>query len=138
MFVDLESYEINGDTCVVLNVNEEVSKVIENHQDYFIGKSSYEVMDDSCAYYGSSYEGRLRGTKKILGANYKLPVIIEETNNIIFFPTNGSNNSKCSWISLNNVSKYEPHGGYTKVTFEGGKSIIIKMSFSSFEMQLLL
>ena len=126
--MNIESYEINKDTCAVLNVNNEISKVIENNQEYFLPKTSFEVMEDSCSYYGSSYDGRLKGTKMILGGNYKLPIIVEETNNIIFFPTNGSSSNKCSWISLNNVSKYEPHGGYTKVTFEGGKSIIIRMS----------
>lgn len=135
--MDLETYEINNDTCAVLNVNNEVCKVIEKNQEYFLPKTTYEVMEDSCAYYGCSYDGRLKGTKMILGSNYKLPIIIEETNGIIFFPTNGLGNSKCSWISLNQVQKYEPHGGYTKVTFYSGKSIIVKMSYASFEMQLL-
>ncbi len=135
--MDLDSYEINKDTCAVVNVNNEVSKVIENNQEYFLPKTSYEVMEDSCAYYGSSYDGRLKGTKMMLGGNYKLPIIIEETNDIIFFPTNGLGNEKCSWISLNQVEKYEPHNGYTKVTFYGGKSLILKISYSSFEMQLL-
>ena len=73
----------------------------------------------------------------MLGSNYKLPIIIEETNDIIFFPTNGASNESCSWISLNQVEKYENYKGYTKVTFIGGKSIILKMPYSSFEMQLL-
>lgn len=136
--MNLESYEINKDTCAILNVNNEVSKIIENKQEYLLPKPSFEVMEDSCAYYGSSFDGRLKGTKMMLGASYKLPIIIEESNNIIFFPTNGTNNDKCSWISLNQVEKYEPtNGGYTKVTFVGGKSIILKMSYTSFEMQLL-
>ncbi|MBR3660394.1 MAG: competence protein ComK [Bacilli bacterium] len=135
--MDIDSYEINKNTCAVLNVNDEVSKVIENNQEYFLPKTSFEVMEDSCSFYGSSYDGRLKGTKMILGSNYKLPIIVEETNSIIFFPTNGLANNKCSWISLNNVSKYEPQGGYTKVTFEGGKSVVLRMSCSSFEMQLL-
>ncbi len=135
--MDLESYEINKDTCAVLNVDNEVSKIIENKQEYFLPKTSYEVMEDSCAYYGSSYDGRLKGTKMMLGGNYKLPIIVEESNEIIFFPTNGLGNEKCSWISLNQVEKYEPQGGYTKVTFYSGKSVILKMSYASFEMQLL-
>ncbi len=135
--MDLDSYEINKDTCAILNVNNEVSKIIENNQEYFLPKTSYEVMEDSCAYYGSSYDGRLKGTKMILGSSYKLPIIIEETNDIIFFPTNGLGNEKCSWISLNQVEKYEPEGGYTKVTFYGGKNIILKISCNSFETQIL-
>ena len=135
--MDIDSYEINKDTCAVININNEVSKIIEKQVEYLLPKRSFEVMEDSCAYYGSSYDGRLKGTKMILGSNYKLPIIIEETNDIIFFPTGGANNSTCSWISLNQVEKYEPSKGYTKVTFFGGKTIILKMSCASFELQLL-
>lgn len=135
--MELDSYEINRDTCAIINIDNDVSKIIEKQQEYYLPKKSFEVMEDSCEYYGSSYDGRIKGTKMMLGGNYKLPIIIEETNNIIFFPTNGSGNEKCSWISLNQVEKYEPDGGYTKVTFIGGKSIILKMSCTSFEMQLL-
>ena len=120
--MDLDSYEINKATCAILNVSSEASKVIENKQEYFLPKNTFEVMEDSCAYYGSSYDGRLKGTKMILGSNYKLPIVIEETKGIVFFPTNGLGNDKCSWISLRQIEKYEPHGGYTKVTFHGGKS----------------
>ncbi|MBQ8892706.1 MAG: competence protein ComK [Bacilli bacterium] len=135
--MEIETYEINKDTCAILNINNEVSKIIENEQEYFLPKKSFEVMEDSCAYYGSSFDGRLKGTKMILGGNYKLPIIVEESNSIIFFPTNGTNNEKCSWISLNKVEKYEPKGGYTKVTFFGGKSIVLKITCTSFELQLL-
>jgi len=135
--MNIDSYEINKDTCAILNINNEVTKIVEKHQEYLLSKTSFEVMEDSCAYYGSSYEGRLKGTKMMLGGIYKLPIIIEEANNIIFFPTNGSNNEKCSWISLSNVKKFESCKGYTKVYFVGGKNIILKISPSSFEMQLL-
>ena len=135
--MDIESYEINKDTCAIINIDDDVTKIIEDTQEYLLSKRSFEVMEDSCTYYGSSFEGRLKGTKMMLGASYKLPIIIEESNNIIFFPTNGNNNSKCSWISLNKVSSFEPQGGYTKVTFNCGKSIIVKITYTSFEMQLL-
>ena len=135
--MDIESYEINKDTCAVINLSEDASKIIENKNEYLLSKKSYEVMEDSCAYYGSTFDGRIKGTKMMLGSNYKLPIIIEETNDIIFFPTNGSKNENCSWISLNHVEKYESYKGYTKVTFFGGKTIILKMACSSFELQLL-
>ena len=61
--MEIDSYEINKDTCAILNLNNEVTKVVENNQEYLIPKTTFEVMEDSCAYYGSSYEGRLKGTK---------------------------------------------------------------------------
>ena len=135
--MNIESYEINKDTCAVLNINNEVSKIIENHNEYFLSKNCYEVMEDSCAYYGSSCEGRIKGTKQILGSNYKVPIVVEESNEIIFFPTEAASNSNCIWLSLNNIRSYERCNGFTKVVFNSGKELIVKMSISSFETQIL-
>ena len=133
----MDSYEINKDTCAILSVSNKLSKVIENNDEYYVNKRSFEVMEDSCQYYGSSCEGRIKGTKRILGSNYKVPIIIEESNNIIFFPIESSNNDTCIWISLNHIQKFEKKDGFTKVTFNSGKEIIVKMTLSSFETQVL-
>ena len=133
----MDSYEINKDTYAVMSVNDGVSKVLEKDDEYFINKNSYEVMEDSCAYYGSSCEGRIKGTKQILGSNYKVPIVVEESNEIIFFPTEAASNANCIWLSLNNIKNYERNNGFTKVTFNSGKELIVKMSISSFETQIL-
>ena len=133
----MDSYEINKDTCAIVSVNDDITKVLESDDEYLVNKSSFEVMEDSCEYYGSSCEGRIKGTKMILGSNYKVPIIIEETNEIIFFPTEAAKNSNCIWLSLNNIKSYERNNGFTKVTFNSGKELLIKMSLSSFETQLL-
>lgn len=133
----MESYEINKDTCAVMTVNENITKVLEKDEEYFVNKSSYEVMEDSCQYYGSSCEGRMKGTKMILGSNYKVPIVVEESNDIIFFPTEAASSSNCIWLALNNIEKYEKVNGFTRVIFNSGKEIYLKMSLSSFEMQLL-
>ncbi len=133
----MDSYEINKDTCAVVSINDGITKVLEKNDEYLINKSSYEVMEDSCEYYGSTCEGRVKGTKMMLGSNYKVPIVIEETNEIIFFPTEAAKNSNCIWLSLNNIKSYEKCNGLTKVIFNSGKEIIIKMSTSSFETQLL-
>ena len=133
----MDSYEINKDTCAVVSINDGITKILEKNDEYLVNKSSFEVMEDSCQYYGSSCEGRVKGTKMMLGSNYKVPIIIEETNEIIFFPTESAKNVNCVWLSLNNIKSYEKCNGLTKVTFNSGKEIVIKMSVSSFETQLL-
>ena len=132
----MDSYEINKNTCAIVSIDDEITKIIEE-EDYFVNKSSYDVMEDSCQYYGSSCDGRIKGTKMILGSNYKVPIVVEETNEIIFFPTESPTSSNCVWISLNNLKSYEKSNGFTKVFFNNGKEIIVKMSLSSFEMQVL-
>lgn len=133
----MDSYEINKDTCAVMSVSNDISRIIEKEDEYYVNKNSYEVMEDSCEYYGSSCDGRVKGTKNILGSSYKVPIVIEETNDIIFFPTESSKSKNCVWISLNNIKNYEKCQGFTKVTFNSGKDIIVKMSISAFETQVL-
>ena len=133
----MDSYEINKNTCAVVSINDEISKVVENDDEYLVNKNSYEVMEDSCKYYGSSCEGRIKATKNILGSAYKVPIIVEESKEIVFFPTESINSKKCIWLSLNNIKNYENCDGYTKVTFVSGKEMFLKMSVSSFELQFL-
>ena len=133
--MNIDSYEINKETCAVLNLGGEASQIVERENEYLLPRKTYQVMEDSCAYYGSTLDGRVKGTKMILGSNYKLPIIIEDSD-MIFFPTTGNSNDNCSWISVNHIEKYEPYKGYTKVKFYEGRTIILKMSFSSFENQL--
>lgn len=133
----MDSYEINKDTCAVISVDKNITKIVESKCEYYINMPTYEVMDNSCQYYGSSYEGRIKGTKMILGSSYKVPVIIEEKNDIIFFPTESPSSESCSWLSLNQISQYKDSEGFTKVTFNNGQSIVVKMSVGSFENQIL-
>ena len=133
----MDSYEINKNTCAIVSINDSITKVVENKDEYYINKTSYQVMEDSCQYYGSSCEGRIKGTKNILGSGYKVPIVVEESNDIIFFPTDSINNANCVWLSLNHIEKYENCDGFTRVTFDSGKTLIVKMSVAAFEMQVL-
>ena len=103
----MDSYEINKDTCAIISVEKNISRVLENNNEYYVNMPSYEIMDNSCQYYGSSCEGRIKGTKMILGSSYKVPIVVEEKNDIIFFPTESPNSDSCCWLSLNQIEKYE-------------------------------
>ena len=98
-----KEYEINEGTLAVLSVDNKTSKIMEDEQDYVVKQSSFDVMDHSCRYFGSSYEGRRQGAKEIIGANYKLPIIIEDGRNIVFFPTLAAEDNECMWIAVNKI-----------------------------------
>lgn len=131
-----DNYDINIDTCAIIPLNKQKTVIIERENDYKINKSSLIIMDEGCKYFGSSLEGRKEGTKKILGINYKVPIIIEETNELIFFPTETSKSEKCIWLSLKNIEYYQRYNGKVLITFKNGKKIIIKISYGSFENQI--
>lgn len=126
----LDSYEINKTTLAVLPISDTISKVIEDENVFLISKPPIEVIDESCKYFGSSYIGRSEGTKSLLGFNYKSPIIIEEKNDLIFFPTCSPRQNSCQWISLNNIKNCIKKDNSSIIMFKSGVILEISMSYS--------
>ncbi|HHU54418.1 MAG TPA: hypothetical protein GXZ63_01215 [Mollicutes bacterium] len=134
----MEKYEINTSTIAILALDGDKSKVIEEDDSFIINRTTPKIIDDSCRYFGSSYLGRFEGSKNFLGGTiYKCPIIIEETREIIFFPTGSARSTECSWISLNKISHYEKKKDQTIIHFKNGTSFVHPISYSSFENQIL-
>ena len=133
----LEEYEINSSTLAVLPVDEETSKILEEEGEYYVKRATVDIIDDSCKYFGSSLKGRNEGTKTLIGGNYKLPVVIEETRNIIFFPTSSPRLEECAWISLNNLDNYFKKEKNGIIKFKNGLILDSGISIFSLENQVL-
>ena len=132
-------YEINKDTLALISRKKENTRVVENNSEYIIDKNTFKIIEHSCEYFGSSYEGRHNGTKNLIGVTHKSPIIIEETKSIIFFPTTSPREKDCTWISLNNILTYR-QGSTPKSTlieFKNGKLIEINVSVGSINNQIL-
>lgn len=133
----IEQYEINSSTLAIIPIDSNTSKVLESECEYLVNKPSIKIVDDSCKYFGSSFKGRNEGTKNLIGGNYKLPIVIEESRDIIFFPTTSPKLDECSWLSLNNLTEYQKENGKCIVKFKNGTEITIDISIFSLENQVL-
>ena len=133
----MKEYEINEGTFAIMALQNGKSKVIEDNNDYVINQKPFDVMEHSCKYFGSSYEGRKQGSKEIIGANYKLPIIIEDGRNIVFFPTLDAEDPNCMWIAVNKIKKYEPKEfNTTCITFINDICITVPISYRSIQNQI--
>lgn len=133
----METYEISKQTLAVIALNEETSKIIEEDKEFTINRSSKKIINDSCKFFGSSYDGRFQGTKTMLGISHKSPIIIEESNEIIFFPTSSPRLDMCSWISLNNIKDYYKDKKNTIINFSCGKVLNLDISYGIIDNQVL-
>ena len=131
------SYEVNSSTLALIPLNNFETKVIEMDNTFNIKKSVFEIIKESCEYFGSTYLGRHEGTKKLIGISHKAPIIIEESKSIIYFPTTSPRLEKCIWFALNNIKKYYNINGKTEILFNNNKSIKINISYGSFDNQFL-
>ena len=131
------NYEISRGTLAVVPNEFEKSIVYEDDDKYYIDQSPFQIMEESCKYFGSTYEGRKMGARDILGAEYKVPIVVEDSDNLIVFPTTSPASDSCVWISLKRVKKIEKINVHqTKVIFDNNREIIVDCSFRTMENQL--
>ena len=134
-------YEISPQTMAIIALQNEkntiTSHVMEEHTDYVVHKTPTEMIEYACRYYGSSFQGRLAGSRDISGFNYKAPITINPASGMYFFPTNSPAHRECSWLSHSHIKKIDlAENDQSEVCFTNGKSIIINASLGSLINQL--
>lgn len=133
----MSDYEINNDTLAVIPIDECRTKVIEKGKSFIVNQPTMKIIDMSCQYFGSSYQGRFLGTKNLIGISYKAPIIIEESKEIIFFPTTSPRSFNCAWISLKNLQNYRKNDDSTIIIFNNGHLLNLEVSYASLDSQVL-
>lgn len=133
----MSSYEISCETLAIIPLDNYKSKVIEKDNTLIINKTPMQIIEDSCSYFGSSYFGRAKGTKRIIGVSHKAPIIIEESKEIIFFPTSSPRLYECCWVSLKNIDKYQKLEKNALVLFNNGYLLELDISYGSLDNQIL-
>ncbi len=130
-------YEISKGTLAIVPNDKESSLIYEDDDRYIVNEVPFKIMEDSCKYFGSTYEGRKNSAREILGAEYKVPIIVEDSDNLVVFPTTSPCSSECVWISLKRVKKFEKIDACnTKIIFDNNKEIIVPSSYRSIENQV--
>lgn len=133
----MNNYEINSLTMALLPIENNKTKVIEEKNIFIVNVSPINIIERSCRYFGSSYLGRHIGTKNLIGISHKSPIIIEESRNIIYFPTTSPRLKECIWLSLKHIKDYKNNSNNSIIIFENGQSIEINISYGSLDNQYL-
>ena len=133
----IEEYFISEDTLMLLPLSKNETKILDISGEYIIEKNIFEVVDESCQYYGSTYNGRFKKKKKTLDMDYKLPIIIDEVKEVVLFPTCSPKLENCIWICVNNVENYIKNNKVSVIKFTNGVSSELNISINTLENQIL-
>lgn len=128
-------YEINSATQAIIPINDRQTKIYEEESEYIIEKPANKIIDYNCNFYGSSYDGRCEGTRSLIGIKSKVPIIIEESREIIFFPTNSVKKKQSSWIALNKIDSFHKNDKNSYIVFKDGRKLDLDISVFSLENQ---
>ena len=130
-------YKITSDTLAIISIGYSRAHILEKKDEFIINKSAYEVINDNCVRYGSSYEGRKDGARYLTGAYSKPPILVEEESNTVLFPTKSPKSLGCIWINLDNVEKIEKNNELVKIVFKNDSFMNVNVSYYSIEKQYL-
>lgn len=130
-----KEYEINSATQAIVPINDNQSMIYEEESEYVVDIPANKIINYNCNFYGSSYIGRCEGTKSLIGIKSKIPIIIEESRNIIFFPTTSIRSKQSSWIALNNIDSYYKDEKNSYILFKDGRKLHLDISYFSLENQ---
>lgn len=137
----IEEYEINSCTMYVEPVvygGKVYSRSVELEDEFLSPFKPLDIIKKSCIYFGVDYESRKRGTRQLIGYYRKLPIIIEPTNHIYFFPTVSPLIPECIWISFEHVESYRRVSAQkTMIIFRNKQSHIFSVPVSTIEGQML-
>lgn len=123
---------ISGKTLIIYCDNFNTVVINTDGKIIINGNFIRSILNKSCIFYGSSLNGRLKGSKDLLKCRYKLPIIISESNRLIFFPVN-----KYFWINFNMIESFEKKENHTIITFKNGYKRSIFVSYTVVNNQML-
>ena len=133
----IEEYYVTSDTLLLVSFGKNKTKIYDVNGYSVIKKTPFEIIDESCQYYGSSYSGRYVGAKKLLDMDYKLPIIMDEVKEVVMFPTCSPKSDDCCWICVNNIENYEKYKKNSIIKFINGMTYEVNVSFNSLENQIM-
>ena len=133
----MKDYLINKNTLALIPLGKKKTIIYEDHDCYIIDERINKIMDTNCQYYGSSLEGRTKGTYNMTGLSYKAPIIISENGPTVFFPTCSPRLKDCAWINSENIKKINNLEDKCQVDFLNDESLEIDSTYRIINNQYL-
>lgn len=135
---ELDSYIINYDTLLIVPCDKNKVIVYEIDDEFVVDSNSLEIVENSCLFFGSSLEGRKQGVKSLIDCEMKVPIIVEDSKNLIFFPTSSYKNKQSVWISYQNLLKYSKFDkNVTLLNFKNNRDIKVNVRFGIIDNQII-
>lgn len=135
---ELDSYIINCETLLIVPCDKNKVHVYEIDNEFIVNTNSLKIIESSCLFFGCSLEGRKQGTKNLIDCEMKVPVVIEDSKNLIFFPTSSYKNKQSIWISYQNLLKYTKcDRNITLLNFKGNINVKVDVRYGIIDNQVI-
>lgn len=101
-----EKYRITKRTVAILpcfDIMKQSRIILEDGTEISTPLRPYQLLQLSCRQYNSSIEERIFVAKRVAGVKGKVPVVIEPTMGLVFFPTKSPKRDDCEWYAWSHI-----------------------------------
>ncbi|MBR2679830.1 MAG: competence protein ComK [Exiguobacterium sp.] len=101
-----EKYRITKRTVAILpcfDIMKQSRIILEDGTEISTPLRPYQLLQLSCRQYNSSIEERIFIAKRVAGVKGKVPVVIEPTSGLVFFPTKSPKRDDCEWYAWSHI-----------------------------------
>lgn len=131
---EVKKHIIDGATMAITPTFDEYgnrySNVHEKESTVFVKQKPLDIIKESCEYYGSSLNGCVAGTKKVMGGFPTMtPIALCAGLELFFLPLEAPKNVECIWLAYNYVSRVVSTGSIeSEIFFKNGFSFTVPQS----------
>lgn len=112
--------------------------VYNNRTKIFVNSKIEHVLSQFCLQHGSTKEGRIHFFSHTQGIARKVPVLISEQYEIIFFPLFGKRNKDQIWIQYQPIKKIVNEDNIsTQIYFKNECELCVNVNYRSIRRQML-
>ena len=129
-------YEIDLSTLMLIGIDDYRTLVVTLEKEFIVDECAKKNIDNSCKYFGSTLVERIKATQRVVNIRSKVPIIIENSRNIIFFPLKSCREKSNIWISFNNLVRYEKKDNVTYLYFKENKGQKLDFSYYIIDNQV--
>lgn len=82
-----------------------------------VEENPLNVLNESCEYYGSSFDGRLKAAQQILEGKKNLPIMVSITLEYCMIPLASPMKKDTAWVSYRHIERIIPKGPNSIIIF---------------------
>lgn len=132
----MEKYLITNKTIALIkDFNKTIIYNVDNKEVF--NTNIKKIIEYNCNYYGSSLLGRKKSASKILNIKYKLPIIIDDVNNLILIQLNSPREDYCIFLITNKIIDYKKEEDKLKIICINNNIFYSKISPNILEKSLI-
>lgn len=101
-----------------------------------VAESPFYVLNESCVYYGSSFEGSLKSARRILKGQKNLPIMVSLPLEYCMIPLGSPMKKDTAWVAYQHIKQVNSNGPNSIITFHNQVKLEVNISKAVLEHRI--